>query len=48
MHELIDLGHKQFPDRELLVCVRKDNIPSIHVLEKNGRILIGKKWHQML
>ena len=43
MHELIDLGHKHFPDRELHVCVRKDNIPSIHVAEKNGGILISKR-----
>ena len=43
MHELIDLGHKHFPDKELYVCIRKDNIRSIHVAEKNGGILIGKK-----
>lgn len=43
MHELIDLGHKHFPDRELNVCVRKDNIPSIRVAEKNSGVLIGKR-----
>lgn len=36
MHELIDIGHKQFPGRDLYICIREDNVISIHVAEKNG------------
>ena len=43
MHELIDIGHKQFPDKDLYICIREDNDKSIHVAEKNGGKLIGRK-----
>ena len=40
---IIDIGHKQFPDKDLYICIGEDNLRSIHVVENNGGKLIGRK-----
>ena len=38
---LINAAHRVFPDKEVLIRVRKDNVASYRVAEKNGGVIIG-------
>ena len=41
--DLVSIAHRTFPDKEVLISVREENIPSWHIAERCGGVLIRRE-----